>query len=240
MWARAPSWRTPQALRPTCESFGDGHRIRGPARVRHAARLASPTDSELESLPRPQADALRSDLALGPSAPGDAFATFAGVLGLLVAAAERQPVLVLLDDAHLVDRSSAHALGFALRRLRDEPVSVLLALREGSRPPSTPRASRTASSRRWVMSTPAAAEPPGADDQPRRPPGCGSSSWPGGTRSRCWSCRRSSGRGRPTMPGTIRHGPVSYCHAHSGVAWRACRRRQGRLWSCRRPATTIC
>jgi hypothetical protein len=97
--------------------------------------LLHPLAAELESLPRPQADALRSDLALGPSAPGDAFATFAGVLGLLVAAADRQPVLVLLDDAHLVDRSSAHALGFALRRLRDEPVGVLLAIRDGE--PST-------------------------------------------------------------------------------------------------------
>jgi tetratricopeptide (TPR) repeat protein len=97
--------------------------------------LLHPLTAELESLPRPQADALRRDLALGPSALGDAFATFAGVLGLLVAAADRQPVLVLLDDAHLVDRSSAHALGFALRRLRDEPVGVLLAIRDGE--PST-------------------------------------------------------------------------------------------------------
>ncbi|HZO67034.1 MAG TPA: AAA family ATPase [Kribbellaceae bacterium] len=97
--------------------------------------LLHPLTAELESLPRPQADALRSALALGPSAPGDAFVTFAGVLGLLVAAADRQPVLVLLDDAHLVDRSSAHALGFAVRRLRDEPVGVLLAIRDGE--PST-------------------------------------------------------------------------------------------------------
>ena len=97
--------------------------------------LLHPLTAELESLPRPQADALRSALALGPSAPGDAFATFAGVLGLLVAAADRQPVLVVLDDAHLVDRSSAHALGFAVRRLRDEPVGVLLAIRDGE--PST-------------------------------------------------------------------------------------------------------
>jgi DNA-binding CsgD family transcriptional regulator/tetratricopeptide (TPR) repeat protein len=97
--------------------------------------LLHPLTAELESLPRPQADALRRDLALGPSAPGDAFATFAGVLGLLVAAADRQPVLVLLDDAHLVDRSSAQALGFAVRRLRDEPVGVLLAVRDGE--PST-------------------------------------------------------------------------------------------------------
>ena len=93
--------------------------------------LLHPLTAELESLPRPQADALRSDLALGPSAPGDAFATFAGVLGLLVAAADRQPVLVLLDDAHLVDRSSAQALGFAVRRLRDEQVGVVLAIRDG-------------------------------------------------------------------------------------------------------------
>ena len=97
--------------------------------------LLHPLTAELDALPRPQADALRRDLALGPSAPGDAFATFAGVLGLLVAVADRQPVLVLLDDAHLADRSSAQALGFAVRRLRNEPVGVLLAARDGE--PST-------------------------------------------------------------------------------------------------------
>lgn len=97
--------------------------------------LLHPLTAELESLPGPQADALRGALALGPFAPGDAFATYAGVLGLLAAVAGRQPVLVLLDDAHLVDRSSAQALGFAVRRLRDEPVGILLAIRDGE--PST-------------------------------------------------------------------------------------------------------
>ena len=67
--------------------------------------LLHPLTAELASLPRPQADALRSALALGPSEPGDAFATFAGVLGLLVAVADRERTLVVLDDAHLVDRS---------------------------------------------------------------------------------------------------------------------------------------
>ena len=97
--------------------------------------LLHPLAAELDALPRPQADALRRALALSPAGPGDAFATFAGVLGLLVAVAERQRILVILDDAHLVDRASADALAFAVRRLRDESVALLLAVRDGE--PST-------------------------------------------------------------------------------------------------------
>jgi len=53
------------------------------------------------------------------------------LLALLSAAAERQPVVVVVDDLHWVDRTSAQALLFAARRLRAERVAVLLA----SRPP---------------------------------------------------------------------------------------------------------
>src|SRR5262249_41005971 len=42
-----------------------------------------------------------------------------------------QSVLAIVDDIHWLDTASAEALRFAARRLGDEPVGVLLALRPG-------------------------------------------------------------------------------------------------------------
>ena len=39
------------------------------------------------------------------------------------------PVLVAVDDVQWLDSASAHALGFAIRRVRDEPIGILLARR---------------------------------------------------------------------------------------------------------------
>ena len=57
------------------------------------------------------------------------------MLSLLAAESERAPVLVLVDDLQWVDRESAAALGFAARRLREDPVCFLWAARSGSIPP---------------------------------------------------------------------------------------------------------
>jgi hypothetical protein len=57
------------------------------------------------------------------------------VLSLLAAAAETQPLLVWVDDAHWVDAESAGALGFCARRLYAEPVLLVLAARAGERLP---------------------------------------------------------------------------------------------------------
>jgi DNA-binding CsgD family transcriptional regulator len=91
--------------------------------------LLQPLLGEIEGLPGPQAVALRSALAMGPSTEGDAFATYAAVLGLLANAAASEPILVVVDDVQFLDRWSSEALGFAFRRLRDEPIAVLLGLR---------------------------------------------------------------------------------------------------------------
>ncbi|HEV2061776.1 MAG TPA: ATP-binding protein, partial [Solirubrobacteraceae bacterium] len=52
-----------------------------------------------ERIPEVQAEALGTALALEPPAPHDPFAVPAGVLSLLAAAAEEQPVLAIVDDA---------------------------------------------------------------------------------------------------------------------------------------------
>lgn len=54
------------------------------------------------------------------------------VLDLLRVLAARTPVLVALDDAQWSDPASAAALAFAARRLRSEPVAILLAVRTGT------------------------------------------------------------------------------------------------------------
>ena len=100
------------------------------------ADICRPLLGLLDQVPGPQAAALQGALALGPPAPADRFAAFAGVLSLLAAAAETQPLLVWVDDAHWVDAESAGALGFCARRLYAEPILLVLAAREGERLPS--------------------------------------------------------------------------------------------------------
>ena len=91
--------------------------------------LSRPILAHVEQLPGPQADALRGALALGPSESGDRFAVHAATLGLLASASEEKPVLVLVDDAQWLDTASGEALAFAARRLGEESVAVLWAVR---------------------------------------------------------------------------------------------------------------
>ena len=93
--------------------------------------LTRPIAGLVPSLPEPQAQALTAALALGPAQPADPLAVCAATLGLLAAAAEDEPVLAVVDDAQWLDAESAQAIGFAARRLGDERVAILLALREG-------------------------------------------------------------------------------------------------------------
>ncbi len=96
------------------------------------ADLVRPLLGLLHEIPEAQAAALRGALALGPPSAGDRFTTCAGLLSLLGAAADVTPVLVIVDDAHWVDRSSIQAVLFAARRLDAEGIAVLIARRQGS------------------------------------------------------------------------------------------------------------
>ncbi|MGY1699443.1 AAA family ATPase, partial [Geodermatophilus sp. SYSU D00766] len=93
-------------------------------------RLLWPLRSSLAALPEPQRTALGA--ALGEAAgEGDRFLAFLGTLSLLADAAERRPVLAVVDDAHWLDDASAAALLFVARRLQVERVAVLFAARDG-------------------------------------------------------------------------------------------------------------
>jgi len=91
--------------------------------------ILRPITSHLGALPPPQRAALESTLALTPTTPTSHFAVCAATLGILATVAEEQPTLVLVDDAHWLDPSSADALRFTARRLHGEGIAMLFAAR---------------------------------------------------------------------------------------------------------------
>src|SRR4051795_11343310 len=95
------------------------------------AELLGPALGHLDRIPPHQAEALSGALALGPPAASERFAVGAATLSLLASFAEDGPLALLVDDAHLLDGSSAGALLFAARRLVADPIAVVLTVREG-------------------------------------------------------------------------------------------------------------
>lgn len=93
--------------------------------------LVTPLLPLRERLPAAQRDALASAFALEPPTPHDRLAVPAGLLGLLARAAERRPLLAVVDDVHWLDDASRDAIMFAARRLVAGGVGMLLAVREG-------------------------------------------------------------------------------------------------------------
>jgi DNA-binding CsgD family transcriptional regulator len=98
-------------------------------------RLLAPLSGSLDQIPTPQAHALRVVFGMEAGDAGDRFLIFLGVLSLLADAGERQPVLVVVDDAQWLDDASAAALQFVARRIAVEPVAMLWAARENEARP---------------------------------------------------------------------------------------------------------
>ncbi len=93
-------------------------------------QLCAPMLDRLDVLPEPQRAAL--DVALGRASgePPQRFLVALAALGLLSGAAERRPLLCLVDDAQWLDSASGQVLGFLARRLGAEPVAIVFAVRE--------------------------------------------------------------------------------------------------------------
>ena len=93
-------------------------------------QLCAPLLDLRERLPGPQRDALAAAFGLSAAPAPDRFIVSLGVLGLLSAVAEEQPLLWVIDDAQWLDRTSALTLAFVARRLLAEPVGLVFAVRE--------------------------------------------------------------------------------------------------------------
>jgi DNA-binding CsgD family transcriptional regulator len=70
-----------------------------------------------------------SPSSLGDGSPEALFARFHGLYWLCARLAARQPLLLLIDDAHWADEPSLHWLLFMARRLADVPVTFVLSAR---------------------------------------------------------------------------------------------------------------
>ncbi|GCB43937.1 hypothetical protein SNL152K_1222 [Streptomyces sp. NL15-2K] len=87
--------------------------------------LLWPVTDRISTLPEPQANALNG--ALGTSNDvADRFLIGVAVLTLVGELAKERPVLIIADDAQWLDEPSARCLAFVARRLRNEPVVMLL------------------------------------------------------------------------------------------------------------------
>jgi DNA-binding CsgD family transcriptional regulator len=78
-----------------------------------------------------QQDALDAAFGVSAEGPPELFVIAMAVLDLLSEAAAEAPLLLIVEDVHWLDRSSAEVLAFVGRRLESDRVVFLAALREG-------------------------------------------------------------------------------------------------------------
>jgi hypothetical protein len=121
--------------------------------------LCAPLGGLIEQLPPTQARALQGALAMGPPS-GDALAVAVGFRSLLHLAAEREPLLVVVERAHLLDSGSAGVLAYAARRLEGPIGLVITQDVESPGALELPAARRVAAP---MPSPPAVPAPPPAD-----------------------------------------------------------------------------
>jgi DNA-binding CsgD family transcriptional regulator len=106
--------------------------VEGEMELDYAAlqQLCSPLLEFVERLPDPQRDAIGVAFGLSAGQAPSPFLVGLAVLGLFSEAAERQPLLCVVDDALWLDGGSAGALAFVARRLLAERVALAFATRD--------------------------------------------------------------------------------------------------------------
>jgi DNA-binding CsgD family transcriptional regulator len=101
--------------------------------------LLWPLHAHLAKLPEIQRESLEVCLALSAGQTLGPLAACAGALGVLAAAADQRPLVVLVDDFQWLDAESAQILLFVARRLAGERLAMVLTVRAepGTAPPDT-------------------------------------------------------------------------------------------------------
>jgi DNA-binding CsgD family transcriptional regulator len=97
-------------------------------------RLLRPILGSLDRLPGPQRAAIQAAFGLCEAAAPDFFLIALASLDLLSEMAAAAPLLLVIDDAQLLDVATCNVLTFVARRLELEPIVMLFAIRDGSAP----------------------------------------------------------------------------------------------------------
>jgi DNA-binding CsgD family transcriptional regulator len=95
-----------------------------------AADLLLPLRVHFAGLPEGQHLALKACLGLSGAVPCGPLAVCAGALGVLAAAADQTPLVVLVDDFQWIDPESRKILQFIARRVSAEPIVMIIAVRD--------------------------------------------------------------------------------------------------------------
>jgi len=98
-------------------------------------QLLRPVLDDVDRLPATNGKAIRSALGMSDEVVASPFLVATSILHLLGESTERAPVLMVVDDAQWLDRSTADALTFVARRLESDPVMMLLTVRDGFESP---------------------------------------------------------------------------------------------------------
>jgi DNA-binding CsgD family transcriptional regulator len=92
--------------------------------------LLRPIVERSERLPGPQQEALRAAFGLADVPAAELFLIALGALDLLSEFASGHALLLVVDDAQWLDRSTINVLAFIARRLQSEPILLLVAVRD--------------------------------------------------------------------------------------------------------------
>jgi DNA-binding CsgD family transcriptional regulator len=94
-------------------------------------QLVDPLSDDLRRIPRTSRGVLEVALGVGSGPPPDRLAVLSATLALFRQAASSNPLLIVVDDLHWLDRASGAVVGFVGRRLRGGRIGLLGAIRPG-------------------------------------------------------------------------------------------------------------
>ena len=109
-----------------------GLEVEAPLAFAALHRLLRPVTGLRGRLPEPQARALRVAFGEEDGAAVEPFLVGVATLSILTTAAEENPVLCVVDDAHWLDAATAGALLFCAHRLGADRVALVFAARNGA------------------------------------------------------------------------------------------------------------
>src|SRR5271154_5696402 len=98
-------------------------------------QLLRPIIGQAELLPSPQRGALEAAFGVRGDLEPDPFLVALAAHRLVCQAADARPVALIVDDAHLLDRSTLRVLSFIARRLEGESAVLIVAASDGCADP---------------------------------------------------------------------------------------------------------